>query len=115
MGNGTRFSRVALIDQGRNHFRFPRSSFHVGGTVDAYYLISFPSDDDEPYDLALLRFRLIAENTLIGILSNTRYRPQSNGIHNPGELNRCQLERCQPGGICHVESIVLGSLRKPAS
>lgn len=44
--------------------------------------------------------------------------PQANsifyGIHNPGELNRRQLVLLQPGGICHVQSIVLGSFDQPA-
>lgn len=45
----------------------------------------------------------------------TRALSLPQGIHNPGELKLIQLERYQPGGICHVESFVLGSLRKPAS
>ena len=38
-----------------------------------------------------------------------------NGIHNPGELRQSQLDLPKPGGICHVESIFLGSSEPTAA
>ncbi len=43
--------------------RFPHSSFHGGGTIDAHSLDSLPTDDDP----ASVRFRSIAEILLRGI------------------------------------------------
>jgi hypothetical protein len=48
-------------------FRFPRSSFHGGRIIDAYYLDSLPADGDVPNDPASVRFRSIAEILLRGI------------------------------------------------
>lgn len=50
-----------------------------------------------------------------GSLSHRNIRAQflPNGINDPGELNRLQLALLQPGRICHVESLFLGSFRQP--
>jgi hypothetical protein len=48
-------------------------------------------------------------------IQNTPSHFLPNGIHNPGELRQSQLVLPRPGGVCHVESIFLGSSKPTAA
>ena len=54
-------------------------------------------------------------SSIVQFVSNLPTHFLPNGNHNPGELRQSQLVLPKPGGVCHVESIVLGSSEPTAA